>query len=225
MIVSYAELHQQQLAFELDGVRLLDQVLRLAVEVDPKFSRYGRTSIIFLNQVIPSTSRWTFDIAHECGHLVMHRGIYTGSIETEIAADRFASAFLMPRRVFAREFRTSTSWPHIFDLKRRWRVSAAAIVRRAYDLGLLGAVGYRQAFKYMSAKGWRTTGEPYEPAFQPPELFAAALGALGTQVEQTLEMLCSELHFTPDTFLHVTGVKVPSAKIRQDDVILFPVTS
>lgn len=32
--VTYAELYQQQLAFQIDGIRLLDQILRLAVEVD-----------------------------------------------------------------------------------------------------------------------------------------------------------------------------------------------
>jgi hypothetical protein len=32
--VSYAELYQQQLAFQIDGIRLVDQILRLAVEVD-----------------------------------------------------------------------------------------------------------------------------------------------------------------------------------------------
>ena len=34
--VSYAELSQQQLAFQIDGIRLLDQILRLAVEIDTK---------------------------------------------------------------------------------------------------------------------------------------------------------------------------------------------
>src|SRR6266851_1986515 len=62
------------------------------------FSRYGPTTVIFLNQEIKSTSRWNFDIAHELGHLVMHRGMPTGSIETENAANTIASAFLMPRQ-------------------------------------------------------------------------------------------------------------------------------
>lgn len=185
------------------------------------FSRYGRTTVIFLNQAVPSTSRWNFDIAHECGHLVMHPGIPTGTIETESAADRFASAFLMPRKAFAREFRMAPfSWKHVFDLKRRWNTSAAAIVRRAYDLRLIGAVEYRQSFKYMSAKGW-TKGEPHEPSFQEPELLETALSALGTKVDLTLEALCKELRFTPNTFLDITGVPVPSSKMKQPEVIPF----
>ena len=215
---------QPSRALEHAGVIIVSHVVQ-STKVDA-FSRHGRTTVIFLNQSIQSTSRWTFDIAHECGHLVMHPGIPTGSIETEVEANRFASAFLRPRKAFARDFRMKAfSWEHVFDLKRRWRVSAAAIVKRAYDLGLLGAVGYRQAFKYMSAKGWRTSGEPNEPAFQAPELLATALNALGTKVDLTLEKLCGELHFTTDTFRDVTGFSVPVPKPKPIDVIPFPATA
>jgi Zn-dependent peptidase ImmA (M78 family) len=189
------------------------------------FSRSGRTTVIFLNQSTPSTSRWNFDIAHECGHLVMHAGIPTGSIETEAAANRFASAFLMPRKAFSREFRTKPfSWAHVFDLKRRWNASAAAIVRRGYDLGLLGAVGYRQAFKFISIKGW-TKGEPSEPPFQQPELLVAALNALGKSVDLTPDSLRRELKLTSETFKEVTGFSVPVSKPKPTiDVIAFSTT-
>lgn len=176
------------------------------------FSRRGKTTIIFLNQAIQSTSRWNFDIAHECGHIVMHQQMITGDEETEAAADRFASAFLMPRRAFEREFRSRTfSWNFIFELKRRWQTSAAAIIRRAYDLHLIDAVTYRRAYQYMSAQGWRTQGEPYEPAFQQPELISMALSSLGNRVDLTVEELCSQLHFTPAMFQEVTGVSVPAS--------------
>jgi Zn-dependent peptidase ImmA (M78 family)/transcriptional regulator with XRE-family HTH domain len=176
------------------------------------FSRFGPTCVIALNQHIKSTSRWHFDIGHECGHLVLHQGIDTGSEETEAAADRFAGAFLMPRKAFAREFRSggSFSWPHIFALKRRWRTSASAIIKRSYQLGLLGAVEYRKAYKYMAWKKWLTHGEPEEPTFQQPELLYTALDSLGSKVELTLEGLRKELRFTSETFREVTGIKVPS---------------
>jgi Zn-dependent peptidase ImmA (M78 family)/transcriptional regulator with XRE-family HTH domain len=186
------------------------------------FSRHGAISVIFLNQSIPSSSRWNFDIAHECGHLVMHPGIATGDPDTEAAADRFASAFLLPRKAFSREFTIAPfTWRHIFDLKRHWHVSAAAIVRRAYDLRLIGAVTYRQAYKYMSAHGWLTKGEPHEPEFQQPEVLNTALQCLGIKVEMTIEDLRSQLHFTSDTFREVTGVTVPKQSKKLIDVIQF----
>jgi Zn-dependent peptidase ImmA (M78 family)/transcriptional regulator with XRE-family HTH domain len=184
------------------------------------FSRDGSTAVVFLNQGVQSTSRWVFDIGHECGHLVMHSGIQTGTEETEAAADRFAGAFLLPRVAFAREFRTSPfSWKHVFNLKKRWKASAAAIIKRAYDLRLINAVEYRQSFKYMSARGWRKGGEPNEPDFKGPELLSTALSALGTKIELTIEQLCRELHFAPETFLAVTGVSVPLPKGKPVEVI------
>lgn len=204
---------------ERAGVILVRHLVK-SPKVDA-FSRYGRTSVIFLNQTIQSTSRWNFDIAHECGHLVMHRGISTGSVETEDAANRFASAFLLPRKAFSREFRMpSFSWTHIFDLKRRWHVSAGAIVKRGYDLGLLDAVGYRQAFKYMSGKGW-TKGEPYEPPFQQPELLEMALNGIGKTSELTLDTLRKELRFTAETFTELTGFSVPTIKPKMSQVVPF----
>ena len=119
----------------------------------------------------------------------------------------------MPRRAFGRDFRVRPfSWNHVFDLKRSWRVSAQAIVRRSYDLGIIDAVTYRQAFKAMSAKGWRSKGEPHEPAFQQPEMFSAALNALGSKVDLTLEALCRDLHFKPATFLEIARNSVESQR-------------
>jgi Zn-dependent peptidase ImmA (M78 family) len=192
------------------GVVIVPNLVKSDVDA---FSRCGPTAIIFLNQAIKSTSRWHFDIGHECGHLVMHRGIHTGSVETEDAANRFASAFLMPRKAFGREFHMSSfGWKHIFALKRRWNASAQAIVRRGYDLGLLSAVEYRKAYKYMSWKGWTSNGEPEEPAFQEPELLSLALNSLGSSVELTMETLCKDLRFTPKTFKAITGFAIPAAK-------------
>jgi Zn-dependent peptidase ImmA (M78 family)/transcriptional regulator with XRE-family HTH domain len=200
-------------ALERAGIFIARHVVQTP-KVDA-FSRPGETTIVFLNETVKSTSRWNFDLGHETGHLVMHRGIQTGDVETESQADRFASAFLMPRRPFAREFQAAPfSWPHIFALKRRWHTSLAAIVRRSYDLNLIGAAQYRRAYQYMSFKGW-TKGEPAEPPFQEPELLATAFAALGSRVDLTAYQLCQRLHFTAETFKAVTGLEChpPAAKL------------
>jgi len=186
------------------------------------FSRKGKTTLVFLNQYVQSSSRWAFDLGHECGHLVLHSGIQTGSKETESQADRFASAFLLPERAFRREFGMANrlSWPHIFELKRRWRVSAAAIVRRAYDLGLIQPSAYRHACQYISLKKWNQ-GEPQEPNFQQPELFLPALLALGTSVKMTLRELCDDLHYSPATFKDVTGQLLPKELVAESGVLQF----
>jgi Zn-dependent peptidase ImmA (M78 family) len=204
---------------ERSGVFVVNHLVKSA-KIDA-FSRYGKTSVIFLNRSVPSPSRWHFDIAHECGHLVLHRDIPTGTIETESEADRFASALLMPKAAFSREFSLAAfSWAHVFELKRRWQTSAASIVHRAYDLGLISAVDYRRGFQYLSAKGWNKA-EPQEPEFQEPELLSTALDALGNKVELTLQELCADLKFKPETFREVTNVAVPAPKSKPTDVIQF----
>ena len=173
------------------------------------FSRHGKNSMIFLNRGAGTRpSRWNFDLAHECAHLVAHRDLPTGSLETEQAADQFASAFLLPARSFGREFRTRRfEWRHVFELKQRWQVSAAAIVRRARDLHLLDELAYRRAFQYMSFKRWRTAGEPYEPTFQEPELFLGAINALLKSKKKTLAQLCAEVGISQKVFSDITGIQ------------------
>jgi Zn-dependent peptidase ImmA (M78 family) len=173
------------------------------------FSRHGKNSMIFLNRGAGTRpSRWNFDLAHECAHLVAHRNVPTGSLETEQAADQFASAFLLPARSFGREFRTRRfEWRHVFELKERWQVSAAAIVRRARDLHLLDELAYRRAFQYMSFKKWRTKGEPYEPKFQEPELFLGAINALLKSKKKTLAQLCAEVGISQKVFSDITGIQ------------------
>ena len=145
------------------------------------FARHSDFGVIVLNMARTSTSRWIFDVAHEIGHFVLHREIETGSKETEAQANYFASCILLPRKTFGREFRSARiSWPHVFDLKRRWRVSAAAIIKRAYDLNLLDPVAYRRCYQYMSVRGWLKT-EPWEPEFAGPEWLTSAFDLAATR--------------------------------------------
>lgn len=54
----------------------------------------------------------------------------------EKEANRFAGAFLLPKESFAQEI-ISTSFSHFISLKKRWKVSIAAMLYRYEDLGIL----------------------------------------------------------------------------------------
>ncbi|MGL5303474.1 MAG: ImmA/IrrE family metallo-endopeptidase, partial [Aeromonas sp.] len=105
-----------------------------------------------------SVCRFRFDIAHELGHLVLHDGITTGDMITESQANRFASAFLMPRVSFSKEFPAlrgrQFDWSKLVEFKSRWKVSLKAIIYRASSLGLITPEKARSGFLFLNTKGY-----------------------------------------------------------------------
>jgi Zn-dependent peptidase ImmA (M78 family)/DNA-binding XRE family transcriptional regulator len=182
-----------------------------AAKVDA-FSRVGRRLIAVLNTDKGSASRSRFDLAHEAGHVVMHRGVDVGALELEEQADQFASALLMPRAGILREFPRAASleWEALFALKQRWRVSLGALVRRAYDLRILDAARYQRAYKTMSARGW-TRGEPHEFDEETPEVVALAFAELEKQRSVLPLDVARHLGWSPEVFERVSGIAAGAA--------------
>jgi Zn-dependent peptidase ImmA (M78 family)/transcriptional regulator with XRE-family HTH domain len=184
-------------------------VLRLSDEqknVDAFSLRSGQRPLIFLIVAKDSTSRARMDGAHELAHLVMHHDVVPGSAAMEREANRFASAFLFPRESFLREGPRSLNWGLIFELKRRWGVSAHAIVRRAFDLGMIGEATYRRGFIHLGRNRQRER-EECEPPVELPMLLREALELVAADfpahvlaaelgVHSLGDVLCSETPVT-----------------------------
>lgn len=121
----------------------------------------GETPMIFLNMVA-STERSRFDAAHELAHVVLHRNHDTTEQEIEEEADRFASAFLIPKIDLLRH----KCFPTLANLranKRRWKVSVAALVRAYRDNGLIDDGRYKYLNIELSRKGWRSKEPDQSP--------------------------------------------------------------
>lgn len=113
----------------------------LAAEIDA-ISFATKRPLIVLNAVDKSSCRHRYGIAHELGHFALHIGVLTGDRLTETQANRFASALLLPRSTFAREYRLAVrgsrlNWAGLSELKLRWGVSKAALLFRGRQLDLL----------------------------------------------------------------------------------------
>lgn len=153
--------------------------------------------VIFLNTQKGSSSRTRFDAAHELGHLIMHTDCRPGSSEQETEANHFASCFLLPRESFLLESPHRLVWDHFRALKRRWKVSLAALVRRARDLGTISDHTYKRAYIQINQFGWRKD-EPDEPPVEWPMLFPQALELLADE-KISLDVIARELNVTePD---------------------------
>ena len=188
-------------------VTILDKDVSKAVDA---FSLYGPTNLIVLNPAKASATRQRMDVAHEVAHGVLHRsGIPMELRNKEDQADYFASAFLMPKRSFGREFwglGRHRDWPQLFQLKQRWGVSVVAMIVRAYQLGLIDAAEYRSRCKLMSKRGWFRSPEPVEPEAEVPELFSIAFRRFVAETGKNAIAVAADLKWTPTFFTQVTGI-------------------
>ncbi len=98
--------------------------------------------------------RQLWSIAHEIGHLLLHRGI-GASRSLEDDADEFAMNFLTPLAVIKREIPATATLQQFALLKRRWGVSIAALIRTARRLEIIDDNRYMSLFRQMSARGER----------------------------------------------------------------------
>ena len=156
------------------------------------FAVPGMSPLIVLNSDQPA-DRMRFSLAHELGHMVMHR-FPTPNMERE--ANAFAVALLMPTT----EVRPYFVGRHIdlallASLKTEWRVSMAALLMRAHKLNFLTENQYTYLWKQMSARGYRLR-EPPELDFEPeqPEVLSQIIrlhfDALGYTFEDLSKLLC-----------------------------------
>ncbi|WP_119157464.1 helix-turn-helix domain-containing protein [Caldimonas tepidiphila] len=129
----------------------------LANEVDA-ISFATRRPVIALNSSGRSVCRSRFGIAHELGHLALHTGVLTGDKYTENEANRFASAFLLPRSSFSFECKIALrgsrlNWNGLSELKMRWGVSKAAILYRGRQLDIFSEDQVRAGYIGLSRHG------------------------------------------------------------------------
>lgn len=140
----------------------------------------GSRPYIFLSTEKDSCTRLRFNAAHELGHLIMHQDAEPGDKTHESQAHRFGSAFLVPRKPFLAECPRWLNWDHFYELKRRWKVSVAALIRRAYDLDCITAASYERACIHLNKTGEKLK-EKHEPPMEKPALLEHALLALAEE--------------------------------------------
>ena len=128
---------------EAHGVRVFSLVEECQ-EIDAFSFWRGPTPFICVNTT-KTAERTVFDLAHELGHLVMHRahGVPRGRVE-EQEANTFASNFLMPRSDVEAAGLRNPDLVTLAKAKVRWKVSAAALNYRLHDLGITSDWHYRE---------------------------------------------------------------------------------
>lgn len=153
--------------------------------------------------------RDNFNMAHELGHLVMHRGIFhtPGTRTVEAQAHRFAGAFLGPARPMQKVLPRDLNWGCYLNLKREWGMSIAALVRRAKELGVIDDAMYTRAMKYQSARGWRKVEPGSTDRLLPTPRFLRRAMA---RVQISTSHLANRAHLPEDVVLRIVGERKPT---------------
>lgn len=165
--------------------------------------------LFFLNDQAPADrTRWT--LAHEVGHVVMHRHARP-DIEEE--ADRFASELLMPADDIIDDLRNLTL-PKAAALKLEWRVSIQSLVRRARDVGTISPDKYKSLCVQISRAGLRKT-EPNPIPHETPRNLEAILSAHRNENGYGIVELSEIAIATPDEFNELFSCSLPGLRIAR----------
>lgn len=106
------------------------------------------------------SERKRFTLTHELGHIVLN---HSAECDAECAANRFASAFLIPAEILRHEIgakRRDISVGELIGLKDRFGVSIQALTYRCKDLEIISPATFGRLFSIYKKRGWRDA--PYE---------------------------------------------------------------
>ena len=146
-----------------------------------------------------TAARIHFDVAHEIGHILLHNWREDLECmekeefkEIELQAHTFASAFLLPEEEFRKDVSPyATNLAYYVELKKTWKVSIAAMIRRAKDLNIITTDDYSRLMRNMQKQGIRKN-EPLDD-----ELVTSEPSLL----RQAINILFEQKVFTPSEFL------------------------
>ncbi|MDC4422864.1 ImmA/IrrE family metallo-endopeptidase [Acinetobacter baumannii] len=117
--------------------------------------------------------RSRFDLAHELGHIVMHKYLTEEDKKNwfdklEKQAHYFANCFLFPTKAFIAETRSRISLESLMLLKKHWGISLAAMIYKAKDLNIISEDQYSKLWRSYRYRGY-TKSEPYDIETAPEE--------------------------------------------------------
>ncbi len=132
----------------------------------------GGPAIVVNNWDRISVERRIFTAAHELGHLLLHLQAYRLDEadevdQEEMEANTFASYFLMPEEVFAKEWRDASGLPlldRVNKVKRMFRVSYKTVLYRISQYGDVGAAIWSRFYAAHKAQTGKSLGKADEPS-------------------------------------------------------------
>ena len=182
-----------------------------AYEIDA-VSRWvpGLPPLFFVNRAAP-VDRFRMNLAHELGHMVMHR---VPEADMEAQATQFAAEFLMP---------SAEIKPHLFNvtlarlaqLKPYWRTSMGALLKQAGDLKCISEGAARYLWIQMAQRGYKKR-EPAELDLAPefPSLLTEIVAFYRNELGYSVEDLGRALNSTVNDLMVLYGLQLSKPESR-----------
>lgn len=174
--------------------------------------------LVALSKNKDTAVRTHFDVAHELGHIMLHE--WSEDVETltreqfkerEKEANEFAAAFLLPETHFRRDVSAySNNLEYYIQLKKKWKVSVAAMLYRSCDLALITQNQYQYMIRIMQKKNWRKN-EPFD------NILKTAKPSL---LSDAIEVLLVNNVFTPAEFMKELSKEGLAMNSREVEMLL-----
>ncbi len=161
----------------------------------------GLPRMFFVNSVLPP-DRQRLTLAHELGHAVMHQVPHP---EMEDQAFGFGAEFLMPASDIRRQL-DRVDLARLADLKPYWKISMAALLMRARELGKVSPRMERHLWMQMGQSGLRTREPDMGIEVEEPRLLSEIVSLYQNELGYGLEDMSAMLLLSEDEVQSVYGV-------------------
>ena len=160
--------------------------------------------LFFVNSAAP-VDRFRMNIAHELGHMVMHR---VPEADMEDQANKFAAEFLMPASEIKPQLYNITL-QRLAALKPYWRTSMNSILKRAGDLNTVSSGALRYLWIQMAQRGYRKR-EPQELDLipEPPSLLKEIVDFYRMDLGYSVDDLARALKSTSADLMVMYGLEL-----------------
>lgn len=165
--------------------------------------------IILVNNIKDSATRLRFTLAHELGHIILHKNLKNEESlkQRETEANFFAGELLFPTEQASNEI-YSTTLDSFIPIKYKWKISIAAIIRRCLDLELITEDRHLMLQKQLSKRKWRIV-EPLDDMIknEEPRLIQDIFDLLISKNIVTKNYIIESICFDDEELIEICGLR------------------